>query len=214
MQRPDTFHEVDAVTNADEITRLSCSEALRSTGRELKLFTPALLITHGGFDRDPVLEFDARFPASSKELRPFAIDLTRDAERFFSGLGVTKAPGTKQLVNWDKRLYAIDESRAEECFGFIGGIAFSAPKRGFFANVMSYDLNIADPTSIDNDRLIVKVFGVMSNQFDAFLQPRPTAEPIARVVHMGGRSSFPANLPRTNLIGIRPDEDPLNMRED
>lgn len=214
MQRPDTFQEVDNVTDADAIARFSCGEALRNTGRNLKLFTPALLITHGGFDRDPVVEFDARFPVDAKDLRPFAIDLTRAEERFFSGLGSTKLPGTKQPVNWDKRLYVIDESRAEECFGFISGIAFSDPKRAFFANVMSYDLNIADPTAADNERLVVKVFGVMSNQFDAFLQPRPTAEPIVKVVPAFGRSTFPVNLPRTNLIGIRPDEDPLNMRED
>lgn len=214
MERPDSFCEVEAVTNADDIARLSCGEALRNSGRSFKLFTPALLITHGGFDRDPVLEFDARCPAPSPDLRPFAIDLTRDAERFFSGLGVTTLPGSKRPVNWDKRLYVIDESRAEECFGFLAGIAFSDPKRGFFANVMNYDLNIADPTAPDNERLVVKVFGVMSNQFDAFLQPRPDAEPIARVIQAVGRSGFPSQLPRTNLFGMRPDEDPLTMRED
>lgn len=212
MKRPETFEEMLPITGADEIPRLSCSEALRNTGRKLKLFTPALLITHGGFDRDPVIEFDVRVPNEDKDQRPFAVDLTRGDEKFFFGLGVTQLPGSRQPVNWDKRLYAIDERRAELCFAFIGGIAFSDPKVGLFANVMSYDLNIEDPTSRIGERLDVKIFGVMANKFTAFLQDNPFGAPIARSVGVTG-NALPINLPRTNFFGQRPDDDPLTMRE-
>lgn len=212
MKRPDTFEELIPITGADEIPRLSCSEALRNSGRKLKLFTPALLITHGGFDRDPVIEFDVRLPDEDKDQRPFAVDLTRGDEKFFSGLGITQLPGSRQSVNWDKRLYAIDERRAEICFAFIGGIAFSNPKIGLFANVMSYDLNIEDPTSRTGERLDVKIFGVMANKFTAFLQDNPFGAPIARSIGVTG-TALPINLPRTNLFGHRPGEDPLSMRD-
>lgn len=212
MARENKFEEMLPITNADDIPRLSCSEALRNTGRRLKLFTPALLITHGGFDRDPVIEFDVRVPNDDKEQRPFAVDLTRGNERFFSGLGATQLPGSRQTVDWDKRLYAIDERRAELCFAFIGGIAFSDPKVGLFANVMSYDMNIEDPTSRVGERLDVKIFGVMANKFTAYLQDNPFGPPIARSVAVTG-NALPLNLPRANFFGHRPDDDPLSMRD-
>jgi len=186
VKRPETFREMLAITGADDIPRLSCSEALRGSGRKLKLFTPALLITHGGFDRDPVIEFDVRVPNDDKEQRPFAVDLTRGDEKFFFGLGVTTLPGSRQPINWDKRIYAIDERRAEICFAFIGGIAFSDPKTGLFANVMSYDINIEDPTSKTGERLDVKIFGIMANKFTAFLQENPFGAPIARSIGVTG----------------------------
>lgn len=212
MTRPDTFTEMDALTGTDAIPRMSCSEALRNTGRKLKLFTPALLITHGGFDRDPVVEFDVRVPNDEKEKRPFAVDLTRGDDRFFFGLGVTALPGSRQTVDWDKRLYAIDEERADVCFAFLGGIAFSDPKSGFFANVMSYDISVLDPTSKRNEWLDVKVFGVLANTFTAYLQENKHGAPIARSVATTGQA-LPFNLPRTNLFGTRPDDDPLSMRD-
>lgn len=201
-----------AITGADDIPRLSCSEALRGSGRKLKLFTPALLVTHGGFDRDPVIEFDVRVPNDEKEQRPFAVDLTRGDEKFFVGLGVTTLPGSRQSINWDKRIYAIDERRAEICFAFIGGIAFSDPKTGMFANVMSYDINIEDPTSRTGERLDVKIFGILANKFTAFLQENPLGPPVARSIRVTG-TALPTNLPSKNFFGHRPGDDPLSMRE-
>lgn len=212
MQRPDKFVEFDPLTNTDAIPRLSCSEALHNTGRKLKLFTPALLITHGGLDRDPVIEFDVRMENDDKDQRPFAVDLTRGDEKFFFGLGTTQLPGSRQMVNWDKRIYAIDERRAEPCFAFLGGISFSDPATGLFANVMSYDLRVQDPTSRSGAYLDVKIFGVLANKFTAFLQDNPLGAPIARSIAVNGLS-LPGNLPRTNLIGCRPGEDPLSLRD-
>lgn len=210
MLRPNSFQEVEAITNADEIRQISCSEALRNRGKKFYLFTPALLVTHGGFDRDPVIEFDARFDLSA-DYRPFCIQLKRENERFFAGLGVKAIPGFPP-VDWDQRLYAIDEEYAGDCFEFIGGIAWSDPKRSYFANVMSYDMVIPDPTSKVGEMLTVKVFGVMGSRFLAYLENRPFVCPIARCVQFSG-GPLPANLPRTNFLGVPDRDDPLKMRE-
>lgn len=212
MERPSSFREVDAVTNADVIRQLSCAEALRQRGRPLRLFTPALLVTHGGFDRDPVQEFDARYDLPADK-RPFCVQLRRDNERFFEGLGTKPAQDARFPVAWDQRLYAIDDEFAEDCFGFLGGIAWSDPRTGMFASTMSYDLDIQDPTSRAGDRLTVKVFGVLANKFVAYLHERPGQSPIARRVPFDG-NALPAALPRTNLIGFAPTDDPLSMRDD
>lgn len=211
MNRPDSFREVDQITNADDIRQLSCSDALRQSGRDLALFTPALLVTHGGFDRDPVQEFDARHDLPH-DARPFCVQLTKERERFFAGLGVVPLPGNR-TVNWDQRLYAIDAAHAEECFAFLGGIAWSDPKTGLFASTMSYDLVIPDPTSKRGETLNVKVFGVMANRFIAYLEERPGFPPLARCVGLQN-GALPATLPRTNLLGVLPADDPLKMRED
>lgn len=213
MLRPENFEEVEPLKETPEIARLSCAEALRNTGRKLVLFTPALMLTHGRFDRDPVIEYDARFPVDDADLRPFVVDLHKDNERFFEGLGVSVPPGKKKPVNWDQRLYALDASRADECFGFLGGIAFSDPKVGYFGTVMSYDLDINDPTSRVHEALTVKIFGVLANTFMAFLEPRPNNVPVVRVVPNVG-NAWPTALPRTNLIGSPLEEDILGMREE
>lgn len=212
MKRPDTFREVEIVTGADEIRQLSCSEALRSTGRKLRLFTPALLITHGGFDRDPVQEFDARYGLTD-QYRPFFIQLKNDHERFFDGLGVAALPG-RTPVNWDQRLYAVDEEHHADCFDFIGGIAFSDPRRGFFASVMSYDLLIPDPTSRKQEFLSVRVFGVLTNTFVAYLQDRAPWRPLARNASLAG-GALPQDVRALSnmIVGGTPKEDPLKMRE-
>lgn len=212
MKRPDTFQAVDVVSNADEIRQLSCSEALHNTGRKLRLFTPALLVTHGGFDRDPVQEFDARY-GLPEQYRPFCIQLKKDNERFFDGLGVAALPG-RPPVNWDKRLYAVDEEHYADCFDFLGGIAFSDPRRGFFASTLSYDLVIPDPTSKRHEHLTVRVFAVLANTFVAYLQDRLPWRPAAVRVPLVGGALPPEVRAFTNMIvSGTPKEDPLKMRE-
>jgi len=179
MKRPDTFADVFNVTGADDIPVLSCADALQQRGN-LVLFTPALLFTHGGFDRDPVIEFDARFPAAAHEQRPFCVDLRKDTEFFFEGFPVMPAPGSTVPVNWNQRVYAIDQQRAEDCFAFLGGISYSNSDIGFFGSAFSYALDIADPTSKKHDRLVVNIFGAMTNSFLAYLEPRSTNVPIVR----------------------------------
>ena len=79
---------------------------------------------------------------------------------------------------------------------------------------MSYDLVIPDPTSKRQEYLTVRVFGVLSNTFVAYLQDRLPWRPIARNVGLID-GKLPADVPRTNiLLGGTPKQDPLKMRED
>lgn len=213
MDRPSSFRQIDAVSSAEDIVRLSCADVLNNRERPVALFTPALLITHGGFDRDPVIEFDALFPAANRDEKPFYTELKKDNEFFFSGLGLKAFPNRSRPVNWDKRLYCIDQSRAEECFGFISGIAFSDPKTGFFASVFSYPIRIPDPTSSRNQFLDVTVFGVLSNTFVAALEARTNKPAIARKIKMATPNAGIEFLAARKIVTSFDGTDPLKMRE-
>lgn len=210
MVNPAPFTRVDEITNADEISARSCSESLRVLNKQISLFTPALMMTSGKFDRDPVVEFDARFPAESVDLRPFCIDLKQDTnELFFSGLGTHVLPGRAKPVNWDKRLYGIAQSREEECFAFLSGIAFSNSKTGYFASTFAYDLAIPDPTSRFNEILQVKVFGVISNQFIAMLEKRTIGPPVVRHVPVPDEKAALNFLQQNGILSPFDGNDPL-----
>lgn len=213
MAAPKIFTDVGAVTNADDIVALSCGDALRQSGRDLVLFTPALLVTHGGFDRDPVIEFDARFPAPSADQRPFSVDLKKEHENFFTGLGAHALPGRTRPVNWDKRLYAIDATRAEECFAFLGGIAFSDPKTAYFASVFSYDLAVPDPTARVVACLQVKVFGVISNTAVHMLRPALQGPPKAKTIVLASAASALNFLSSQQFLSPFTGTDPLEARD-
>ena len=215
MANPAPFTRVDEVTNADEIGARSCSESLRGLNKQISLFTPALLITSGHFDRDPVVEFDARFPSESADLRPFCIDLKPDTnEVFFSGLGSKALPGRNRPVNWDKRLYGVAQQREEECFAFLSGIAFSNTKTGYFASTFSYDLPIVDPTSRFNELLTVKVFGVISNQFIAMLEKRMSGPPVVRHVPVPNENAALNFLQQNGILSSFDGNDPLIVVEE
>lgn len=213
MTRPDTFTEVEAVSDDIVIPRLSVGAALKDMKHEVRLFTPALLITHGRFDRDPVKEFDARFPPEKTTARPFVIDLQRENEFFFRGLGVVSLNAAARPINWDKRLYGIDASRADECFEFLGGIAFSDPKTNYYASVFSYDLRVQDPTSKISMPLTVKVFCVLANSFIAYfandyVAPRAVKRATTKEFNI---SNFAA---ADSLLVNQVTDDPLKMRDE
>jgi hypothetical protein len=183
---------------------------LRGLNKQISLFTPALLLTSGRFDRDPVMEFDARFPAETVDLRPFCIDLKPDTgEVFFSGLGLHALPGRSRAVNWDKRLYGIAQQREEECFAFLSGIAFSDSKTGYFASTFSYDISIPDPTSKFNEILQVKVFGVISNQFIAMLEKKLVGPPVVRHVPVPNEKAALNFLQQNGVLSSFTGDDPL-----
>lgn len=207
------FEAADVVNGADDIAPLSCADVLQNRGRTVALFTPALLVTHGGFDRDPVVEFDARFPAPHDQ-RPFCVDLRRDGEAFFSGLGTLQIPGRPRPVNWDKRLYAIDAERKDACFEFIGGIAFSDPKRGFFAHTFSYDIEIVDPTSKKYDTLPVTIFGVLANTFVALLRSRLNHPAVALKIPVTSQIAAAQFLGQQyGIVTPGHSNDPLDQRD-
>jgi hypothetical protein len=214
MSTPGSFRELAAITNADKIVTRSCTDVLRSFDKKISLFTPALLLTHGGFDRDPVTEFDARFPAESEDSRPFCVDLKLDTnEFFFAGLGIHTLPGYPIPVNWDKRLYGIDKAREEECFAFLSGIAFSDPKTGFFASVFSYDMAIPDPTSWFNEALSVKIFGVISNKFITMLEARLKGPAGVRQIPVPSAGAALGFLQQNGILSPFTENDPLDLRD-
>jgi len=213
MDRFDKFVKVDAVTGADPLARLSCADAFSQRDNPLVLFTPALLFTLGGFDRDPVVEFDARFPAESRDLRPFSVDLARDHERFFAGFGVMPPPGRQRIVNWDKRIYAIDQRRQEECFEFMGGIAYSNPKTQWFANSFLHAVTIPDPTSKTGQTLEVHVVGVMSNRFVVYADEQINGPAVVRQVSVNKLHTLPRNIYRAGAMSGFNGTDPLDIQE-
>lgn len=213
MKRPDTFVKIDEVTGADAIAPLSCADALNQRENPLALFTAALLFTHGGFDRDPVVEFDARFPADTQDLRPFFVDLARDHELFFSGFGVMPSPGRQRAVNWDKRLYCIDQRRKDECFEFLGGIAYSNPAVGLFASSFMQTVTVPDPTSRTGQTLEINVVGVMSNKFVVYAETQLNAPAIARRVSTAQPHLIPHSIYQAGIMSGFNGKDPLDMRE-
>ena len=213
MKRPDTFVQIDEVIGADSIAPLSCADAFSRREHPLVLFTAALLFTHGGFDRDPVVEFDARFPAESKDLRPFFVDLARDKERFFSGFGVMPAPNRPRAVNWDKRLYCIDHRRKEECFEFLGGIAYSNQRTHVFASSFMQTVLIPDPTSRTGQTLEVHVAGVMSNKFVVYVEPQFNGPAVARQISTAHPHLIPPSIYKAGLMAGFNGKDPLDMRD-
>lgn len=196
------FQKVDDVTNADSVAPRAVADVLRNFNGDVLLFTPALLVTHGGFDRDPVMEFAARFPAETQDEAPFCIDLKASThELFFQKLGSGKLPGTNETVNWDKRLYGITAARAEECFSFLNGIAFSDLSRGFFASSFSYELSIADPTcALGANRLDVKIFAVVSNMFVSILDATAGDPPTARTVPLDSSAAALKVMQDRNIL--------------
>jgi hypothetical protein len=214
MKRPDSFTDAVPIIGADAIQSMSCADALRRREKPVVLFTPALLFTHAGFDRDPVIEFDARFPAESRDLRPFCLDLKGD-DVFFRGMGIMPPPGRATPVNWNQRLYCIDASRKEECFGFLSGIAFSCPKTQFFASTFYYELPVPDPTSKVLEFLNVAVFGVLTNKGVVFLAGDYNAPPFVRALDLNtARIEIPNAIKSAELFGGFTEEDPLTMRDE
>jgi hypothetical protein len=214
MTRPETFTKVEPVSGAEQVAALSCADALHQRENPLVLFSAALLFTHGGFDRDPVAEFDARFPAESADLRPFYVDLARDGEYFFSGFGSMPAPGRQRVVNWDKRVYCIDQRRKDECFEFLGGIAYSNPKAKLFANSFLHPVSVPDPTSKIGQFLDITVVGVMSNSFVVYLEPQWNAPAIVRKVSTTQPGLIPHSIHAAGILGGFTGKDPLDMRDE
>lgn len=174
------YIKIDAVKDGIVPHRMSIADVLNGNEADFALFAPALLFTHGGFDRDPVVEFSSYYSEVSS-LLPHAIDLTEDHEFFFRGLGTRPAPGSKKAVNWDKRIYGISGAVAENCFSFLGGIGWANPQTGFFGRTFSYLADIPDPTS-DLQTLSVRLYGVAANNFVAFLDPSQVV-PTVRVIN-------------------------------
>lgn len=106
-------------------------------------FTPALLLTHAHFDRDPLVEFNRTHTTNDPQEQPFFVDCERP---FFQGLGRSLL-GDK-LVNWNHRLYGVHKDVWPQCRDFIAAIAVYDVKRYHYAKMGSHDLRIIDPTAL------------------------------------------------------------------
>ena len=177
------YLRVDNVTDGLLPQPLSIADALKTRGTGFSFFTPALLFMYGGFDRDPVVEFGSYYSCVSSS-RVFCVDLKRDHEFFFRGIGTAPAPGSRTTVNWDKRLYVSPQDMTDSCFAFLGGLGWSCPKTQFFGRTFAYDISIPDPTVSPTQQppdISVRVFGVVAADFVVFLDPA-ASPPIVRKI--------------------------------
>jgi hypothetical protein len=166
-------NQLDTLTEHERISRLSCVDAIRERKGDVVCFTPGLIVTQGGMPVDPIREFATRFPAD-KELQPFCVAVPQGAPPFFSGIGVSQLNG--DVVDWDRRLYGIQLSRAAACFDFLAGIGL---KNGnAYASVVQYEINIPDPTKpLIYTPIHVTIFGVLAADTITYLAPQMTGPP-------------------------------------
>jgi hypothetical protein len=213
MRRPEAFREVESVSDAYSVPTLGLADVLQQRPDDFFLFTPALLLTHSDFDRDPVVEFAVRMPAE-KDLMPFCIDLHRDNDFFFTGLGEKRLPGKQKVVNWDRRIYCVPAARKDDCVAFIGGIIFSNPRTGLFGSSFYYDMQISDPTSQGKRELQLGVFGVRTNKRISFLLPRISGPAVATSVAADKLFLCPPRVIEACALATQIPTDPLSMRDD
>lgn len=154
---------------ADE-NRFSFSEM----AKDYEFFTSALLTSHGGFDRDPVVEFGQHNPACGADGFPQAIDVIDD--KFFQGIGCHSLLG--EPVDWDRRIYAIIRERWNLCRDFISGISWCDQSRKFYGRVNFYEIQLLDLGKVKRGGVIaapplftVTVFGATTTDGFYYLSP-------------------------------------------
>jgi len=118
-----------------------------------RFFTTALIITHGLFDRDPLVEFSRQAaPDAAEDEFPFAVDCQFP---FFQNIGQSVV--NDQLINWDHRLYGIPEHNWAACENFIKAIAMFDAERYHYAKIGSHLLTIVDPTMLHSGKVITEL---------------------------------------------------------
>lgn len=149
-------------------------------------FTPALVVTHGLFDRDPVIEFNRTHQTDDEEDRPFQVDCDYP---LFQDLGKSVVQG--QVVDWDHRIYGIVEPGWEQLRDFIGSIACCMPAWYHYAKIGFHNLKIVDSTALHGGRVLTElptvdifVFFVSTCRYFAWMAPAkdpPRTLPFAQV---------------------------------
>lgn len=168
-------------------------QTLHDLREQFVFFTPALLVTHAHFDRDPVFEYVEQMAVPESE-RPMSIDCQMP---FFSRLGKTQLgryPHSVEVM-WDHRLYACHAHRWEECREFICRIAVTDRQRRLYAAVSWYSLPVVDVTTLAARPAMrlplidVVVFAVHTNYNTHYL---------ARAIDPPRSRPYPATLPPTD----------------
>lgn len=176
IEKPISEVASEAVTGGDPVTAEEPDETLGDLANELRFFTTALIVTHGGFDRDVLHEFNNRHPNPDPNLRPIAFDFDKPV---LQGLGITGWLATSPVpINWDHRLYAIHKSRFEELQRFICSISFTHPQAEVLVTIGAYMLTIVDITAMgkvmaanDLPTVPITVFCISTNKAFVYLKP-------------------------------------------
>lgn len=214
IEKPITEVADRVVTNGEPVATESPAQTLSAAGVELRYFTPALLMTHGRFDRDPMYEFNSRQYDPDENLRPFGFDLDRP---IFQGLSVTSlgnlrgGPYSPQ-VDWNHRLYAIHASRFEELCAFVCAISFKhTTGQQELCTVGSHALQAIDVTALgiaaaaaELPTIHLTVFCISSNFRFTYMQPA-TDPPRTRPYPFSQAPTPEAILQAKAVFGPPPD---------
>jgi hypothetical protein len=186
---------------------------LGEMSEECVFFTPALLVTHGRLDRDPMREFNALLPASVPEAAPFAVDSS--GAPFFTGLGETAFDG--ETIRWDYRLYGICRERWPECLRYLGSVAMYDTKCYHYARAVHYELRIVDSTALGQLRMLrdlpilaITVFGVSTNRNLVYLAP--AVDPPRTLPHVALREPDEAIVREAEAV-LGPPPDPQALAD-
>jgi hypothetical protein len=175
------------------------SQLLCELTTELVYFTPALLLTHGFFDRDPVAEF-LRFHPLDADAAPFSIDCRWP---FFQGLGVGVIPNTAQQVAWDHRLYACRHQHWPACREFIARLSGYSLQHKYYARICYHDVVAGDPTAANSGRVFatyptipVTCFSVSTNRNQIYLAETHELRRRPRVSYLPANAAVRAEAER------------------
>jgi len=180
------------------------------------LFTPALVTTHGGFDRDPVVEFARTVSTTDPDILPFVID---SEFQFFEGLGLGLLPGSPLPVNWNNRLYGVNEETWPELKNMMENIAWYDPKRYNFGQVGSHELTIVDPHALargfvaEIPSVTITVFCVSALR--GFYYINPATDPPRTLPTVVTNPPDPALVAEAqSVLGPPPDPTAIRNRQD
>ena len=138
--------------------------------REHVLFTPALLVTYGLMDRDPVGQY-------VQHVRPDLAPVAMDGPPIFQGLGKSNLQDSG-LIDWDRRIYAVPKAGWTACRDFLGGLVLFDRRRMHYARMAYYELQVIDTWAFGRGHILpelpyvpVTVFAVSTNRHFIYLEP-------------------------------------------
>jgi len=200
------LNQLAPVTDQVTTSKKSLLETVRDRRGEVSFFSPALLLTAGRLPVDPLNEFVTRC-SIAESARPFCVEVRPPTGPFFSGLG--SSVFLNELIDWDRRLYAVPNASAEACFNFLGCIGITGDN--FLASSVKYVIDIPDPTMpqfVQNQHNIsVTLFGVLHDDKITYLEPRgffpPVVKTIAASAALEGSNCFHPGFDLSQLAEIK-----------
>ena len=187
------------------------------------LFTPALIVKFGLFDRDPVVEFCRTHQTNAADERIFSVDSVKP---FFQDIGTSELNG--KTIDWDRRLYGVLGDYWNEVRDFMCALAIMDTRTGHYARVGYHVLTIVDPTALGTTRathslpmLNIYVFCVASNSQFVWLSPAkdpPRTQAYPRIdpprLELISKSLDAVNRSLCVQNPINPDEESRNEDND